>query len=148
MFINRERIENAMRSLTKMIVVDDDKDILTIIQYCLEGMSEISIKYCQTAQEAIQEALVFLPDLMLVDVMMPGMDGIAMVEAMRLMPSLANIPVVFVTAKIQKEEIDSYFKLGVADVITKPFDPIGLPETIQKIWLKINRTKEELKDVK
>ena len=126
------------KPLTKMIVVDDDVDILKITQFSLEEMKGVSIRYCRSGQEAIQEALVFQPDFMLIDVMMPQMDGVVLVQAMRLIPALANIPVAFLTAKIQKEEIESYHKMGIMDVITKPFDPLTLGDKILKIWNKLN----------
>lgn len=119
--------------LKKIIFVDDDNDILTIAKYSLEE-SDKTIKYINSGEEAIQEALIFNPDLILLDVMMPKMDGISTLNAIRLLPSLSKTPVVFITAKVQKEEIANYSKLGILDIIIKPFDPITLASTIQKIW--------------
>ena len=124
--------------LSKIILIDDDPDILLIAKYSLENMQGVSIKYCDSGQEGIKEALDFEPDLILVDVMMPNMDGIAFIEAMRLIPILAKIPVAFLTAKIQKEDLDQYNAIGIKEVITKPFDPIKLPEEIQKLWEKVS----------
>ncbi|MBI5346114.1 MAG: response regulator [Chlamydiae bacterium] len=124
------------KSLKKLLIVDDDQDIIDIIQIALEEMPGVQIKYCLSAESGIKEALSFQPDFILIDVMMPHMDGIAMLKAMRLIPALANVPVAFLTAKIQKEEIDQYHKLGVKEIITKPFDPITLADQILKIWKK------------
>lgn len=124
------------KPLTKLLFIDDDNDILTIAKYCLESLSGVTVKYLSSGEETIQEALDFQPDLIILDVMMPKMDGVATINAMHLIPSIVHIPVVFITAKVQKEEIAQYFKLGVIDVITKPFDPLTLPSTIQNIWDK------------
>jgi two-component system, OmpR family, response regulator len=124
------------KSLSKMLFVDDDEDVLTIAKYCLKNLTGISVKYLRSGEEAIREALDFQPDLILLDVMMPKMDGIATIKAMKLMPKIAHIPVIFFTAKAQKEEISNYLKLGVIDVITKPFDPITLGSDILNIWDK------------
>ena len=125
------------RPLTKLIIIDDDPDILQIAKYSLEDMKGVSIKYCDSGQEGIKEALFFLPDLILVDVMMPNMDGIAFIKVMRLIPILSKIPVAFLTAKIQKEDLEQYYAMGIKEVITKPFDPITFPAEIQKLWDKI-----------
>lgn len=122
--------------LNKLIFVDDDEDLLKIAQYCLEDLSGTTIKYLRSGEATIQEALIFKPDLILMDVMMPKMDGIATVNAMRLLPTLAEIPVVFITAKVQKEELNHYYKLGILDVIIKPFDPLTLADTVRAIWNK------------
>jgi two-component system, OmpR family, response regulator len=122
------------KSLTKILFVDDDRDILTIAKYSLESLSDVHVKYLTSGEEAIQEALVFNPDLILIDVMMPKMDGITTLNAMRLIPTLAKIPVVFVTAKVQKEELANYSQLGILDVIIKPFDPLTLAANIKNIW--------------
>jgi CheY-like chemotaxis protein len=75
-----------------------------------------------------------IPDLILLDVMMPRMDGIATLKALQLLPNLAHIPIIFLTAKAQKYEVEDYFKLGIADVIVKPFDPNTLGSAIVRIW--------------
>lgn len=94
------------------------------------------MKYLTSGEGAIREALTFQPDLIILDVMMPKMDGIDTLNAMHLLPSIAHIPVVFNTAKVQKEEIARYYKLGIVDVIIKPFDPLTLASSIQNIWDK------------
>ena len=88
-------------------------------------------------EEAVKIALEFQPDLMLLDVMMPKMDGIATLQAIKLLPSLVNTPVIFITARSQKDEIESYRKQGVLDVITKPFDPSTFAQNLIKICSKL-----------
>lgn len=130
-------MSEAGKELTKIIIVDDDPDILQIAFMSLEEMPGVTVKCCQSGQKAIEEALIFQPDLMLIDVMMPNMDGIALLNAMKLIPSLSKIPVAFLTARIQKDEVEEYYKLGAKEVITKPFNPMTLPDTIQTLWKKI-----------
>jgi CheY-like chemotaxis protein len=122
------------KKLTKLLFVDDDEDILTIAKYCLEGLTGVTIQYACSAEEAIRQALSFLPDLILLDIMMPEMDGITALKTMRNLPTIAHIPIIFFTAKVQTEELESYFQLGALDVIIKPFDPLTLASTIQSIW--------------
>jgi len=122
------------KPLKKLLIVDDDKDIMQILKYSLEEMQGVDIRYEYSGEKGITQALAFIPDLMLIDVMMPGMTGIEMIQAMRLIPSLAEIPVVFLTAKMQREEIENYRSMGVKDIITKPFDPMTLGEQIFAIW--------------
>ena len=128
------------KPLTKMIVVDDDEDVLTIAKYCLESLKGVNIKYLTSGEETLKEALTFRPDLILLDVMMPKMDGITTLKTMKMVPNLANIPVIFFTAKVQKEELAQYLKLGVIETIIKPFDPLTLSDTILKIWDRYQAT--------
>lgn len=128
----------AAKPLTKIIVVDDDQDILKIVEFSLESMSGVTIKYCTSGQDGIAEALSFHPDLMILDVMMPNMNGIEMVKAIKLLPDLKDTPIIFLTAKMQAEEIAECHKVGVKDIIPKPFDPIALPDTIKQMWDKMN----------
>lgn len=123
--------------LRKLLVVDDDLDILKIVEISLEGMTGVTFKYCSSGQQAIKEATTFHPDLMLVDIMMPAMDGFQLVQAIKALPELSNTPIVFLTAKIQKDEIAECHKAGVDYIIPKPFDPITLPDQIKEIWEKV-----------
>ena len=124
------------KPLTKLILTDDDPDILTIAKYALESLKSVDVKYLKSGEETIKEALAFNPDLILLDVMMPKLDGIQTLKSIRLLPSIAQIPVAFFTAKVHKEELNAYFDMGVVDVIIKPFDAETLALTIQKVWGK------------
>ena len=125
---------NKKTALTKIMLVDDDDDTLTIAKYCLEQLQDVEIKYLHSGEEAVKEALSFNPDMILLDVMMPKMDGIATLKALRLLPSTAHVPVVFFTAKTQQEELSNYRQMGIVDVITKPFDPMTFATRILGIW--------------
>lgn len=116
------------------MIVDDDDDTLTIARFCLEDLKEVEIKCVASGEEAINQVLDFKPDMILLDVMMPRMDGVATLKVLRLMPEAAKIPIVFFTAKAQQEELTSYRQMGVVDIITKPFDPLSFSNRVMEIW--------------
>lgn len=121
-------------TLSKILYAEDEPDIQSIAQMSLEMMGGYTVKVCNNGQEAADEAEDFAPDLILLDVMMPFMDGPTALQEIRKIPSLVNTPVIFMTAKIQHDELESYKKMGAIDVIAKPFDPMTLSETIQNLW--------------
>jgi DNA-binding response OmpR family regulator len=100
----------------------------------LEMVGGFEVRICSSGEEALCEAENFDPDMILLDVMMPGLDGPGTLEALRKKPSLANTPVAFMTAKVQPTEIAHYKSLGARDVIAKPFDPMTLASQVQAIW--------------
>jgi CheY-like chemotaxis protein len=122
------------KKLSKILFVDDDDDIHIIVKMCLKEIPGLVMESALSGEEALKLAMSFHPDLILLDVMMPRMDGIATLQAIKLIPSLANVPVVFLTAKAQKDEIEEYYKYGVLEVITKPFDPDTLAQVVSSIW--------------
>jgi two-component system OmpR family response regulator len=89
---------------------------------------------CASGQEALSAAPHARADLLLLDIMMPGMDGPSTLKALREMPATANTPVIFMTAKVQAAEVALYKGLGALEVIPKPFDPMELSAQIQHIW--------------
>ena len=123
--------------LKRVMYIEDEPDIRSIVQIALERIGGLTVITCGSGKEVIGLALDFNPDLILLDIMMPDMDGFAVLQAIRSMPQLVNVPVVFVTAKTQLHEIDQYKEEGVSDVITKPFDPVALPKIVNDIWEKI-----------
>ena len=100
----------------------------------LEVVGDYDIALCSSGREALKAVTEFRPDLILLDVMMPGMDGLSTLEALRTIPDVADTPVVFVTAKVQANEIAHYRKLGAIEVIAKPFDPMNLANDVQALW--------------
>lgn len=126
------------KELKKILFIDDDPDIHMIVKLCLEDIPDLEMRSALSGEEGIKIAMEFHPNLILLDVMMPKMDGIAALEAIKLIPSLSRIPVVFLTAKAQKTEVQEYFKYGIADVIVKPFDPNTLAKTVLHIWEKVS----------
>ena len=85
---------------------------------------------------ALERLALKAPDLILLDVMMPGMDGPSTLKALREQPLTATTPVIFMTAKVQPYEVAEYKRLGALDVIAKPFDPMQLSATINAIWVR------------
>lgn len=121
-------------SLKKILYVEDEPDIAYIARLALETIGGFEVVVCENGNKALLEAPVYLPDLIMLDVMMPEMDGPATLKELRKNPILAQTPVVFMTAKVQPAEISMYKELGAIDVIPKPFDPMTLAERIKVIW--------------
>lgn len=122
-----------MRLLQRILLVEDEPDIRIITKMALETIGGFTVCACSSGAEAVKEATAFPADLILLDAMMPGMDGIATCKALRQTPLTRSIPIVFLTAKAQPHEIAAYKELGAVDVISKPFDPMRLSETLHRI---------------
>lgn len=120
--------------LTRILYVEDEPDIRTVAQMALEAVGGFTVIACASGREALAAASVAAIDLVLLDVMMPGMDGPSTLQALRRLPATAETPVIFMTAKVQAAEIAQYLALGALDVIHKPFDPMTLSEQISRIW--------------
>jgi len=119
--------------MSTLLIVDDNTSARETLVAMLEGES-YQIELAQDGLHALQMLSKIRPDLILLDVMMPGMDGPSTLRALRNLPKLVATPVVFMTAKVQPQEIAEYRAMGVLDVIAKPFDPMTLAETILAIW--------------
>lgn len=126
-------------ALQKILYVEDDPDIQAIAVMVLDAISGFTLEPCSSGNEALTKAVVFGPDLVLLDVMMPGMDGPETFQALRKLPELASTPVVFMTAKVQPQEVQGYLDLGAVGVIAKPFDPMTLADQLREIWARVNR---------
>jgi two-component system OmpR family response regulator len=120
--------------LRRVLCVEDEEDIRTVAVLALKGFGGFDVRACASGAEAIQEAPAFAPQIILLDVMMPGMDGPTTLKSLRTLPGLEQTPVVFVTARVQPTEVSYYRELGAADVISKPFDPVALPGLLRDIW--------------
>jgi CheY-like chemotaxis protein len=116
------------------MLVEDDPDIQTVTSLALGSFGGFDVHICASAHEALASAPQFNPDLILLDVMMPGMDGVDALRALRGIPATATVPVVFLTARVQPAEIQRYRELGSLAVISKPFEPTTLADTIRAIW--------------
>lgn len=121
-------------NLQRILFVEDDPDIQAVACLSLQAVGGFTVEICSSGLEAIEQAPVFAPDLILLDVMMPGMDGVSTLKALRTMPQTATTPIIFMTAKVQTHEITHYKALGALDVISKPFDPMMLSLTIRGMW--------------
>jgi len=126
-----------MTKLTKVLYAEDEADIREIATLALETIGELETATCESGVSVIDLAMEFQPQLILLDVMMPDMDGPTTLQALRAHPQLSHIPVIFLTAKILPDEITRFKALGAIDVISKPFDPMTLAEKIEQIWAQL-----------
>ena len=116
--------------IQKILLVDDDKNIQLIAQMGLEDRPDWKVVVASSGPEALEKFAQEKPDLILLDMMMPGMDGKTTFAKLQEQGNGSKVPVIFMTAKVQSHELESYLKLGVAGVISKPFDPMTLSEEI------------------
>ena len=123
-----------MKKLDKILCVEDETDIQTVAKMALEAVGGFVVEICGSGEEAIEKAPKFLPDLILLDVMMPGMDGLATFRAVRALPEAEETPIIFMTAKSQAHEVEQLLELGALGVISKPFDPIDLSRQVASLW--------------
>lgn len=121
-------------ALTKILYAEDEEDIREIAVLAIEAIGGFEVAACQCGAEVLGLARKFQPQLILLDVMMPVMDGPTTLIALKQDPQLKQIPVIFLTAKIMNEEISRFKTMGAIDIIAKPFDPMTLASQIQTIW--------------
>lgn len=123
-----------MTELQRIMHVEDDPSIQQVAKIALEAIGGFTVHTCGSGQQALADYPAFTPQLILMDVMMPGMDGPTTLQQLQQKYDLSGIPTVFMTAKVQSNEVSSYKALGAADVVVKPFDPMTLSEQIRQIW--------------
>ena len=125
-------------TLTKILYVEDDVDIQSVAKIALEIVGGFTLRSCSSGKEAVDpKSVEFAPDLMLLDVMMPEMDGPTTLSKLREYPELNKTPVIFMTAKVQASEVAYYKSLGAIGVIAKPFDPMLLATQIRQLWSEV-----------
>jgi CheY-like chemotaxis protein len=117
-----------------VLYVEDDDGIRMIGEMALADVGGMRVRACASGDEALAAVQSFHPDLLVLDVMMPGMDGPATLKALRALPDVAAVPAVFMTAKIMPHEVEGLKKLGAIEVVPKPFDPMTIAETLRDIW--------------
>jgi CheY-like chemotaxis protein len=124
--------------MTKQIlVIDDEEDIRELLQIALEMSTDWQVITAASGQEGVERALQNLPDAIIIDVMMPQMDGPTTVEQLQQYPVTQNIPVIFLTAQTQVTKQPRYTELGVKAVLSKLIDPMNFAEQVAEIfdWL-------------
>ena len=119
--------------ITKIMIVDDDEDICTVAALAARRVGGWDVVVAASGQEALAKARSERPDVILLDVMMPVLDGPATLVKLREEPSTIAIPVIFLTAKVQRLEVEHYLALGAIGVIRKPFDAMTLPDEVRRI---------------
>jgi CheY-like chemotaxis protein len=125
--MNREK-------LTTVLYVDDEPDIREVVELSLGLVGGLAIHTCDSGERALEILPQLRPDLILLDVMMPRLDGPSTLQRLRADPELSRIPVVFMTAKAMPQEVERFKQLGAVAVIAKPFDPMRLGEQVISIW--------------
>jgi len=123
-----------MSELRRVMCVEDDPDIRMIIELSLSNLGGYEVCLCASGSAALAQAPLFRPELVLLDVMMPGMSGPQTLAALRHLPVMHGVPVVFLTAKAMPDEVEDLLKYGATGVIVKPFDPVTLPQDIRIYW--------------
>jgi two-component system, OmpR family, response regulator len=123
-----------MTQLRKIMCVEDDPDIRNILGWSLHNIGGYEVCLCDSGESALFHVKTFLPDMLLLDVMMPGLSGPQTLLALRDQGFLSGTTVLFLTAKSMQYELESLMELDVSGVIVKPFDPILLPNQISAYW--------------
>lgn len=123
--------------LNRICYVEDDEDIQRIVRMSLERVGKMTVEVVSDPLQAIERIKAFKPELVMLDWMMPGMDGPTLFRAMREVPETRELPVVFITAKASQRELDELRTLGAVGTISKPFSPKDLPEQLRQIWASL-----------
>ncbi|ADU67200.1 response regulator [Desulfurispirillum indicum] len=124
-------------TLERILYAEDEPDIQAVARVALEMVGGFTVRICSSGQEALETAPGFAPQLILLDVMMPGMDGPTTLQNLRRIPAFTTTPVIFMTAKVQPAEVAHYTSLGAIGVIPKPFDPMALAGQIRALWQEV-----------
>ena len=120
--------------LNRILLVEDEADMQMVARIALETLGGFSVRVCGSAEEVLDGPLDPAPDLILMDVVMPGMDGPVAFRVLRRRKETSSIPVVFMTARVRPPEVDRYREMGALGVIPKPYDPMTLADTVRRIW--------------
>lgn len=114
----------------RILVVDNEQYIQEVAQICLETVAGWEVMTASSGKEGITKAETYQPDAILLDVMMPDMDGITTFERLQANPATKGIPVIFLTAKIQSTDRHRYAQMGIMTAIAKPFNPLELASEV------------------
>ena len=120
--------------LSRICYVEDDPDIQRIVRMSLERIGKMTVEGVGDSTRAVEAIIAFKPDLVMLDWMMPLMDGPAVLRKIRECAEIKDLPVVFITAKASQRELDELRALGAAGTISKPFSPKELPDQLRAIW--------------
>lgn len=124
---------NSSKKIEKVLMVDDDANIRLITEMSLKKLTAWQITVAASGREALMAAEKEPPDLILLDMMMPQMDGLTVFAELKTKLGVDMPKVILMTAKVQSHEVDHYKQLGAAGIISKPFDPMTLPDQIRAI---------------
>ncbi len=117
----------------RILIIDDEDDIREVAALSLETVADWEVEVASSGAEGLAQAIASQPEAILLDVMMPGMDGPTTFRELRKNPATAHIPVLLLTAKVQNSDQRRFSDLGVEAVLFKPFDPLTLAEQISQV---------------
>jgi CheY-like chemotaxis protein len=120
-------------------LVDDDPDIRMIGAMSLRRVGKLTVRTAASGLEALSLALAERPDAILLDVMMPSLDGPGTFKALRDRPEIADVPIIFLTAKVMAPEVERLVALGAVGVLGKPFDPMTLPSEVLRLLAPVGQ---------
>ena len=123
--------------LDRICYVEDDEDIQRIVRMSLERVGKMTVEVIGDPTLALDAITAFKPDLVMLDWMMPKMDGPTLFREMKQRPDLSALPVVFITAKASQQDLDQLLRMGAVGAISKPFSPKDLPDQLRAIWAKL-----------
>lgn len=123
-----------MRELKRVACIDDDEFIREIVLMSLCDVGGFEAETYAEGRAALDRIPAFNPDLILLDVMMPNMDGLAVLEKLKADNRVGKTPVIFMTARAQASELDAYREAGASATIIKPFDPVTLPDQLRAVF--------------
>jgi two-component system OmpR family response regulator len=123
--------------LNRICYVEDDEDIQRIVRMTLERVGKMTVEVVGDPTLAIEAMAAFKPDMVMLDWMMPKMDGPTLFRQMKLRPETSSLPVVFITAKAAQSDLNELLTLGAVGAISKPFSPKDLPDQLRAIWAKL-----------
>lgn len=121
-------------SLERVLYIEDEEDIRIVADIALKTIGGLDTRCCASGPEGLATLETFPAQLILLDVMMPGMDGPSVLSEIRNNEQYQNTPVVFITAKVQADEVDQLLSLGANAVISKPFEPMDMAQKLRDIW--------------
>jgi len=120
--------------LNKLLLVDDDAMIRRIAAISLGRVGNWDVSTAESGVRALELLETYRPDVIMLDVMMPELDGPGTFQAIRAMGEFAKTPIIFMTAKVQTHEVQNYYRLGISGVIIKPFDPLTISAEVESIY--------------
>ena len=122
------------KKLQSILYVEDDLHVRTTAKLVMEVIGKFEVRECSSGREALHAARDFQPDLILLDVLMPELDGVNTLAMLRRMPHLADVPALFVTGQTSESDIARYLEAGAIGVIPKPVLPLRLTGQLNAMW--------------
>jgi DNA-binding response OmpR family regulator len=119
-----------MTSRKKVLLIDDEDDIREVAALTLETMADFEVLAASDGMSGVEQAKLHQPEVILLDVMMPGFDGLSTFALLQELQSTRGIPVIFMTARIQGADRRRLSELGALGIIAKPFDPMTLSDEV------------------